>query len=276
VRVLLLLLIFLLHNSFAKKIYMTGKILIIEDEIDLADNLRSLLEFRNYKVITAKDGTEGIELTRKHLPDLIICDIMMPGTDGFKVKETLNMNGDTSLIPFIFLTAKVDYSDYRMGMSLGADDYLFKPFRSEDLFNSITTRLKKTETIKAQFSDARNNHSIENNNTTQDSILVKINNTSVFIKFKRIKVIIAERQYSNLWLNDNKRIIIRKSLNEWEKILPLQEFLRIHRKTIVNINYVEYISKSDPKNLKVIIKNNTGAFEISRRYGRKIREIFSV
>ncbi len=255
---------------------MTGKILIIEDEIDLADNLRSLLEFRNYKVITAKDGTEGIELTRKHLPDLIICDIMMPGTDGFKVKEMLNMNGDTSLIPFIFLTAKVDYSDYRMGMSLGADDYLFKPFRSEDLFNSITTRLKKTETIKAQFSDARNNHSIENNNTTQDSILVKINNTSVFIKFKRIKVIIAERQYSNLWLNDNKRIIIRKSLNEWEKILPLQEFLRIHRKTIVNINYVEYISKSDPKNLKVIIKNNTGAFEISRRYGRKIREIFSV
>jgi len=255
---------------------MTGKILIIEDEVDLADNIRSLLELRNYKVITAKDGTEGIELARKYLPDLIISDIMMPGLNGFKVKEALNLDGDTSLIPFIYLTAKVEYNDYRKGMSLGADDYLFKPFRSEDLFSSINIRLKKAETIKAKFSDVEKNISNQFNNHGQDSILLNINNTSVFIKLKRIKFITAERQYSNLWLNDNKRIIMRKSLNEWENIFPSGHLIRIHRKTIVNINYVEHIVKSDQTKLKAVIKNNGGEFEISRRYAQKIRAIFSV
>ncbi len=124
------------------------KILIIEDEIPVLENLAELIEeVPEYKVLTASDGIKGLELAMEHLPDLILCDIMMPELDGYEVLSTIKKNDATSTIPFIFLTARTEKEDMRQGMELGADDFLTKPFTFKEVFKAIDSRLSKTEQI---------------------------------------------------------------------------------------------------------------------------------
>lgn len=118
-------------------------ILIIEDDAALRENTAELLELANYKVITAPNGRLGIASALEALPDLIVCDIMMPEVDGYGVLEALSHNDTTCNIPFIFLSAKTAYKEIRMGMNMGADDYLTKPFEEEELLNAIASRIAK-------------------------------------------------------------------------------------------------------------------------------------
>src|SRR5690349_2753 len=99
------------------------KILLIEDNEDLRQNTAEILELANYEVLAAENGLKGMEAAVEFHPDLIICDIMMPGLDGFEVLDALNKKGPTKSIPFIFLTAKSERKDFRKGMESGADDY---------------------------------------------------------------------------------------------------------------------------------------------------------
>lgn len=128
------------------------KILLIEDNEEMRENTAEILQLSQYKVITAKNGKEGVALAEKELPDLIICDIIMPAMDGYSVLESLSKNSITTHIPFIFLTAKVDRADFRKGMEMGADDYLTKPFDETELINAIEIRLRKSEILKSDFS----------------------------------------------------------------------------------------------------------------------------
>jgi CheY-like chemotaxis protein/CRP-like cAMP-binding protein len=121
------------------------KILLIEDNTEVRENTAEILSLANYNVTTAKNGKEGAELAQKLLPDLIVCDIMMPELDGYGVLHILNKKPETASIPFIFLTAKAEKADMRKGMNLGADDYLTKPFDDTDLLNAIEVRLRKSE-----------------------------------------------------------------------------------------------------------------------------------
>jgi len=109
------------------------KIILIEDNVEMRENTAEILELSNYKVFSAPNGKEGVKLVHKEKPDLIICDIMMPELDGYGVLHMLSKNPDTAVIPFIFLTAKAEKADYRKGMSMGADDYLTKPFDDMEL-----------------------------------------------------------------------------------------------------------------------------------------------
>src|SRR5688572_5046674 len=131
---------------------MSKKILLIEDNKDMRENTAEILGLSQYKVFTAKNGKEGVELAQKEKPDLIICDIMMPVLDGYGVLHLLSKNPETAGIPFIFLTAKAERSDMRKGMEMGADDYVTKPFDDIELMNAIESRLKKAELVKKEFS----------------------------------------------------------------------------------------------------------------------------
>ncbi|MBC7655204.1 MAG: response regulator [Oligoflexus sp.] len=122
---------------------MKQTILIIEDNTDIRESTSEILELANYQTLVAENGKIGVELAQKHLPDLIVCDIMMPELDGYGVLYLLSKNTDTSVIPFIFLTAKTERLDFRKGMEMGADDYLTKPFDDIELLNAIEIRLKK-------------------------------------------------------------------------------------------------------------------------------------
>ena len=124
------------------------KILIIEDSSDVLENTAELLELAGYEVFTAKNGKEGLEAARDKKPDLVVCDIMMPELDGYGVLRAFENIPETVGKPFIFMTAKSEKSDIRMGMDLGADDYLTKPFSGDDLIRVIGARLKKSGVIE--------------------------------------------------------------------------------------------------------------------------------
>lgn len=127
------------------------KILVIEDNQEVRENLIEILELSNFSVLFAEDGTQGVELAQTQSPDLILCDVMMPKLDGFGVLNILGKRPDTAGIPFIFLTAKAERSDFRRGMNLGADDYVTKPFYKDELLSVIETRLRKTKLLKREF-----------------------------------------------------------------------------------------------------------------------------
>ncbi len=122
---------------------MSKKILIIEDHDEIRANVVEILQMALYTVIEADNGKTGMDMALKHIPDLILCDIMMPELDGYGVLYLINKNVETNGIPFIFLTAKADHADLRKGMELGADDYLIKPFDGAELLNAIDTKLRK-------------------------------------------------------------------------------------------------------------------------------------
>lgn len=128
------------------------KILIIEDNEDVRENTADLLELSGYEVSTSPEGESGIRKAHSFGPDLIICDIMMPGLDGYQVLEALQQDRKTAGIPFVFLSAKADRSDIRKGMNLGADDYLTKPFEEHELLEAINSRLRRHDFLQREFS----------------------------------------------------------------------------------------------------------------------------
>ncbi len=127
-------------------------ILLIEDNDEMRENTTEILELDNYKVIAAPNGKIGVELAQKNKIDLIICDVMMPVLDGYGVLHLLSKNPETASIPFIFLTAKAERSDFRKGMEMGADDYITKPFDDIELLNAVESRLKKNSILKLEYS----------------------------------------------------------------------------------------------------------------------------
>ncbi|MCA5005092.1 response regulator [Sphingobacterium bovistauri] len=123
-------------------------ILIIEDNLEIREGTAEILELTSgYNILTAENGKIGVELAMKHVPDLILCDIMMPELDGYGVLYMLSKQESTMHIPFIFLTAKSERVDMRKAMEMGADDYLVKPFDDIELLNSIESRLRKRDSL---------------------------------------------------------------------------------------------------------------------------------
>jgi CRP-like cAMP-binding protein len=117
----------------------------------MRENTAELLELSGYEVAVAEDGKQGIQKVDSFKPDLVICDVMMPELDGYGVLYVLSKNPATASIPFIFLTAKAEKSDFRKGMNLGADDYLSKPYEELELLNAVESRLKRHDIFKKEF-----------------------------------------------------------------------------------------------------------------------------
>lgn len=131
-------------------------ILVVEDEDVLREGICDLIEYFGYEAISAATGAEGLKLVLQRIPDIVLCDIMLPDMDGYEVlrriKEIPNSAFNTKVnllsTAFIFLTAKATHTDIRLGMNLGADDYIAKPFSKEELFNSIHARLEKLQELR--------------------------------------------------------------------------------------------------------------------------------
>ncbi len=123
---------------------MTNSILVIDDNKDIRENTAEILDLAGYKTFMAENGRSGVEIALKEKPSIIVCDIMMPELDGYGVLHLLRKNSETQHIPFIFLTAKTERSDFRKGMEMGADDYITKPFEDIELLNAVEIRLKKS------------------------------------------------------------------------------------------------------------------------------------
>ncbi len=129
------------------------KILVIEDDDLTRQAIYNILTFSGYEVEVAEDGPQGVDAAQEHIPDLIVCDIMMPTLDGFGVLTALQCDKETAQIPFIFLTARTDRTDMRRGMELGADDYLTKPFSASELRAAVESRLAKHAALVEPYED---------------------------------------------------------------------------------------------------------------------------
>lgn len=130
------------------------KVLIIEDTADIREDVVEILQLAGHTVYAASNGKEGVEVAKRQMPDIILCDIMMPELDGYGVLYLLHNSPETAAIPLIFLTAKTDRIDLRKAMEMGADDYLTKPFDDVELLNAIESRMKKKDQQKQFYSKA--------------------------------------------------------------------------------------------------------------------------
>ena len=117
-------------------------ILLIEDNASMRRNIAQILDIEGYRVLSAADGLAGITMMREERPDLVLCDIMMPSMGGYEVLAQVRADPALASLPFIFLTAKGEMPDLRLGMSLGADDYLAKPVTAEELQSVLVRWLK--------------------------------------------------------------------------------------------------------------------------------------
>jgi len=118
-------------------------ILVIEDQPVMRHKTVTILKMEGYEVLDAANGAEGIRLAHEELPDLILCDIMMPDRDGYAVLQAVRTNKITATTPFIFFTAKGEKGDLRAGMNLGADDYLVKPTPRAELLEALEARFER-------------------------------------------------------------------------------------------------------------------------------------
>ncbi|MGE5353593.1 MAG: LytR/AlgR family response regulator transcription factor [Acidobacteriota bacterium] len=246
-----------------------GKILIIEDHLTVCQTIKILLEKAGYETLTAHNGADGIKLALECLPDLIVCDIMMPGMDGYEVLRQLSCSGDTSSIPFIFLTARAEMADLRLGMELGADDYLVKPFKANELLNAISKRLEKRELIiKGQMSKIRN---AQRDSALKSNSVIAAGNPPEIIKVSSIVYITANDGYTHIHSTEGKKILIRRLMKEWEALLPEDQFIRIHHSTIINLDYMEQIEKWFNNSLRIHMRTINEPLEVSKRYAPKVK-----
>lgn len=175
------------------------KILVIEDNAGIRENIAEILELANYKVFTAEEGKTGIEIALHEKPDLILCDVMMPQLDGYGVLHLMHKNPAIRNTPFIFMSAKTDRAEMRRGMELGADDYITKPFEKTELLQAIECRLQRAEWLKQDFVNHErslngNGHSLNDvarvNN--EMDILSLLSENRDITKYKRKQLIYVE------------------------------------------------------------------------------------
>jgi len=133
-----------------------NRILLVEDETQLRENIAELLEIQGFEVLAVDAGDKAISFLPHFRPSLILCDIGMPRFDGFWVLLETRKNKTFGNVPFIFISAKANRRDVRTGMDLGADDYLTKPFSSEELINAVRARLERANDQHASLLDTFN------------------------------------------------------------------------------------------------------------------------
>ena len=258
-------------------------ILVIEDSYEVRSTIVEILEKFEYATLSVADGKSALNLMQKVKPDLIICDVMMPGMDGYEVLNEVNkLFQNENPVPFIFLTAKTDILDVRKGMSLGADDYITKPFRAQELISSIEVRLQKIEKFRqypkepaieqALYDEPRS--SVDRLKENQ-GIMISNRKKTVFVKVKNIVYISAEGDYTNVNLIDGKKVLASKLLKEWEKILPQDLFYRTHRSFIINIDQIEEIIPWFKRSYKIKLKNAHEDVFISERYAGQLKKVIN-
>jgi DNA-binding NarL/FixJ family response regulator len=148
------------------------KVLLVEDESILRDSIQDTIVSCGFEVAVAENGEDALQLARTFQPDLIISDIVMPDSDGYWLIDSVRNDKLLQTIPFIFMTAKSERNDIRIGMNLGADDYIVKPFSSVELMNSIQARLNRDEILRNQRKEMQTAPSSESVNDKENELIV--------------------------------------------------------------------------------------------------------
>lgn len=261
-------------------------ILLIEDDTALRENTAELLELNNYTVFTAPNGTIGIELAKEKLPNLIVCDIMMPEIDGYGVLEAVSLEPTTTHIPFIFLSARTEYKEIRKGMDLGADDYLTKPFDEEELFSAIESRLAKAEILSSMINAASEKKEENGNIHNLNELKNFFDDTGELKRFEKGETIYSEGAHSNniylilsgivksFKMEENGKELIT-SLHKPDDFLGFSSFEDTvpYQETAIALDNVELVGISKTKVRDVFSKNQKVTLELLNVLTKNISEI---
>jgi DNA-binding response OmpR family regulator len=248
-----------------------AKILLIDDESDLRQVIAKALLKHGFEVLEAADGQEGLRRAAESLPDLILCDLLMPRMNGYEFLAALRRDENLSGIPVIFLTGQSEPAEIRHGMNLGADDYLTKPANLPDLLGAIQARLarrqserqrqeKQLERAKALFEQRVQDLRKRTAASLPDprlagTILLKTMTERRLVKLSDIKAILADGEYCWVyWAQGQKGALLRKSLKQWQSELPAEQFIRVHRRAIINLAFMERIERLSSGRLQIHLR----------------------
>jgi two-component system LytT family response regulator len=233
------------------------KSIIVDDEWLVREELKTMLaQYPQIEVMgEAANVPQAIELVKEIKPDVIFLDIQMPGASGFDLLDQTDINSK-----IIFVTA---YDQYALkAFEVNALDYLLKPIQKERLAKAVQ-RLLTTERLTSRAVQKLG---------YDDIVYVFVNGSLKFIKVSLLKCIIAEGNYSYIYYKDRTKDLVSKTLQQWEEILPDDYFIRIHRSTIVNFEYVEQVKKCRNYTHLVYVRNIEKPFIMSRRYAAKLKK----
>lgn len=201
------------------------KILVIEDEVQSRNIFLECLEAEGFDTLCAENGRIGLQKAQDHLPDLVLCDVVMPELDGYGVITALRQDPVTAVIPFIFLTAKSTRTELRRGMDLGADDYLTKPATVEQLLAAIAIRLEKQAALRqwCAITSQRDSEQAATNTGSLSSIFPSIPKLSEVFEFIEanyqqsitLRDVAEAVGYSSAYLTNSVRHQTGKTVNRW-------------------------------------------------------------
>jgi two-component system LytT family response regulator len=240
---------------------------IIDDEELAREELQLMLaEYPEIKVVAEADSVQkGIEVIENLKPDVVFLDIQMPGGSGFDLLNQIEVSFNFKLI---FVSA---YDEYAIrAFEVNALDYLLKPVHPNRLRNAINRLFANIDdvNINTEKTDRKEVRKLE----YDDRFFLNIDNRSRFLKINAIKCICAEGNYSEIITADDKKSLVIISLKEWEERLPDKYFVRIHRSTIINLEYVEKVEKWFKHSFQVYLRHLNEPFIMSRRYAAKLKK----
>lgn len=221
---------------------MREKILIVEDEKDIRKMLDYNLEKEGFKTITTDDGEEAVRLVNKERPDLVLLDLMLPGMDGLEVCKTLKKDSKTANIPIIMLTAKTQESDKVVGLELGADDYVTKPFGIRELIariKAVTRRMKDRGKLPEILEIG--------------GLKIDFSRISASVKGKKIELTAKEFELLKTLIQANGRVLSRDYL--LDNIWGFDHAIEIQTRTVdVHIRTLRKKLKTEAKRI-ITVKN---------------------
>ncbi len=225
-------------------------ILVIEDDYVIRENILKILKAERFDVMGAENGMQGLSLAMSNLPDVILCDVLMPELNGYGVLMALRANPATATVPFVFLTGKADRAEIRQGMELGADDYLTKPFTKAELVGAIAIRLKKQEA----FAELYNTLQIQSNEfiiqQNADEKLAQLK-TSLYSALKREEFLVYYQPQISM---NTGKIVGAEALVRWKHhekgLIPPTEFIPVAEKTGFIIPLGEWILQTACKQIQ--------------------------
>lgn len=238
-----------------------SKILVIEDTKSLRDEIEFILSMEGFEILTAEDGLSGIEKALKYHPDLILCDIVMPGMDGFDVIHQLKLEASQFNYAFIFITALAERKDVREGMVLGADDYLIKPFTMNELLNAVNTQLNKYKSldsrIKAQLEIIEGSYNIRMHELKQ-----KIESQQ-----QKYNTISASNSKLKEQLNENKTQLMQEALRSIEVNATMQQMAiklneELKRNELSEETRQSLLALRNKIKRKTVVLNNSAIFQL--------------
>ena len=216
-----------------------GQVLVVDDEEHIVELLKFNLENTGYKVITANNGNDAISLAKENKPDLVLLDLMLPGMDGFDVCKEIKRNAETRKTAIIMLTAKGEEFDKILGLELGADDYITKPFSIRELLARVKAVLRRSASAKTE----------EINVFESGHLSVNFERHEVKVNGEKVDMTLKEFELLEILIKNRGKILQRETL--LDKVWGY-EYIGETRTVDVHIRYLRKKIEKDDKNPKFI------------------------